>query len=353
MTRTLNFLEDRFETGEEDTVTVYVRGPLTADTTLESIQRAGSDPPRTFVTGPDGTAQSQSIVTVIEAYAESDPEFRELVARNDRDGDGIPDRNLDRIYDALLTSPVRETALSYVTENARSGRVVYAVEADADDTAVTEDARTVATRLPYATTATGDIVVFQAVADLIFASALSSLAVALAGTALALAFVFRMLFGRATLGLSVLVPIITTVALVAATMRAVGIALNAFTATVLALTIGLGVDYGVHFVHRFADERRNGASVDDALTTTVTGTGGALAGSMVTTVFGIGVLVLATFSAIGQFGVLAALSVLYAFLTSLLVLPSVLVLRARYAGSVPASDTLARSAKAEPADPNA
>ncbi|MDG5777531.1 MMPL family transporter [Haloarculaceae archaeon H-GB1-1] len=353
VTRTLNFLEDRFETGEEDTVTVYVRGPLTADTTLESIQRAGSDPPRTFVTGPDGTAQSQSIVTVIEAYAESDPEFRELVARNDRDGDGIPDRNLDRIYDALLTSPVRETALSYVTENARSGRVVYAVEADADDTAVTEDARTVATRLPYATTATGDIVVFQAVADLIFASALSSLAVALAGTALALAFVFRMLFGRATLGLSVLVPIITTVALVAATMRAVGIALNAFTATVLALTIGLGVDYGVHFVHRFADERRNGASVDDALTTTVTGTGGALAGSMVTTVFGIGVLVLATFSAIGQFGVLAALSVLYAFLTSLLVLPSVLVLRARYAGSVPASDTLARSAKAEPADPNA
>jgi len=334
VTRTLNFLEDRFETGEEDTVTVYVRGPLTDDTALASIQRAGTDPPETFVTGADGVAQGQSIVTIIQAYAASDPAFGELVARNDRDGDGIPDRNLDQVYDALLTSPVRETALSFLTEDGRSARVVYAVEADADPAVVTADARTVADRAPYAATATGEIVVFQAVADLIFASALSSLALALVGTATALAAVFRALFGRATLGLAVLVPILTTVALVAASMRATGIALNAFTATVLALTIGLGVDYGVHFVHRFADERRDGATLDDALTTTVTGTGGALAGSMVTTVFGIGVLVLATFPAIGQFGVLAAMSVLYAFLTSLLVLPSVLVLRARYAGSL-------------------
>ena len=334
VTRTLNFLEDRFETGEEDTVTVYVRGPLTADGTLESIERAGTDPPEPFVTGPDGTARSQSIVTIIRAYAAADPEFRELVRRNDRDGDGIPDRNLDQIYDALLSSPVRETTLSYLSESGRSARIVYSVEADADPADVTADARTVAGRVPDAATATGNIVVFQAVADLIFASALSSLGLALVGTAIALATVFRLLFGRATLGLTVLIPILTTVALVGASMRAVDIPLNAFTATVLALTIGLGVDYGVHFVHRFADERRSGAALDDALTTTVTGTGGALAGSMLTTVFGIGVLVLATFPAIGQFGVLAGLSVLYAFLTSLLVLPSVLTLRARYAGAV-------------------
>ena len=335
VTRTLNFLEERFETGEEDTVTVYVRGPLTAATSLASVQRAGRDPPDTVVTDPDGTARSQSIVPLIRAAAASDPAFRELVLRNDRDGDGVPDRNLDQIYDALLSSPLRETTLTYMTEGARSMRIVYAVEADADPAAVTADARALADRLPYAATATGDIVVFQAIADLIFASAITSLGVALVGTAVALALAFRALFGRATLGLTVLVPILATVALVAASMRFVGIALNAFTATVLALTIGLGVDYGVHFVHRYADERTDGASVEVALTTTVTGTGGALAGSMLTTVFGIGVLVLATFPAIGQFGVLAALSVLYAFLTSLLVLPSVLVLRARYAGSVP------------------
>jgi len=46
---------------------------------------------------------------------------------------------------------------------------------------------------------------------------------------------------------------------------------------------------------------------------------------MLTTAFGIGVLALAVFPAMGQFGILTALSVVYAFLTSILVLPSVLV----------------------------
>jgi hypothetical protein len=50
---------------------------------------------------------------------------------------------------------------------------------------------------------------------------------------------------------------------------------------------------------------------------------------MLTTVFGIGVLVLSVFPAIGQFGLLAALSVFYAFLASLFVLPSALAVWAR------------------------
>jgi len=54
-------------------------------------------------------------------------------------------------------------------------------------------------------------------------------------------------------------------------------------------------------------------------------TGGALFGSMLTTTFGIGVLGLAVFPAIGQFGILTAMSIGYAFLASLLVIPSALV----------------------------
>ena len=51
----------------------------------------------------------------------------------------------------------------------------------------------------------------------------------------------------------------------------------------------------------------------------------ALLGSMATTSFGIGVLVLAVLSVLGQFGVLTAISIMYSFLASLLVLPSALV----------------------------
>ncbi|MDX1745539.1 MAG: MMPL family transporter, partial [Halobacteriales archaeon] len=90
--------------------------------------------------------------------------------------------------------------------------------------------------------------------------------------------------------------------------------------------------YSVHVVHRFGDEFQHRGDVDTALRRTVHGTGGALAGSMMTTVFGIGVLVLSIFPAIGQFGILTALSVLYSFLASLFVLPPVLAIWARLTG---------------------
>jgi len=190
---------------------------------------------------------------------------------------------------------------------------------------VTADARDVADRYRFTATATGSIVVFQAVSDVIFESAIVSLALALTGTALFLVFIYFVLEGRPSLGIANVVPVVVTVSLIAGTMRYLGIPLNAITGTMLALTIGLGVDYSVHVTHRFADEVREGDIVT-ALDRTVRGTGGALLGSMLTTVFGIGVLALAVFPAIGQFGILTALSVAYAFLTSLLVLPSVLVL---------------------------
>jgi hypothetical protein len=52
---------------------------------------------------------------------------------------------------------------------------------------------------------------------------------------------------------------------------------------------------------------------------------------MLTTVFGIGVLVLALNPALGVFGILMSLSVLYAYLTSVFLLPSVIVVWERLA----------------------
>ena len=79
-----------------------------------------------------------------------------------------------------------------------------------------------------------------------------------------------------------------------------------------ATTIGLGIDFAAHFVHRFVDE-------------TIRGAGGALAGSMLTTTTGTRVLALAITPILGQFGLVIALSVFYSFLTSILVAPSVIV----------------------------
>jgi predicted RND superfamily exporter protein len=322
---TLNFLEEKFQTTQGGSVTIYYETRMERDTVLEEINRAGMDPPE---------ADSQSLVTVVQSQADRDPEFRRLVQRNDLNGNGIPDQNLGKIYDYLLDSPARGQTLNYLSEDRRSTRVVYSVNADASQSEVTQDGRMVADRFRGGAVATGGTVVFQAVSDLIFESALTSLAVALGATVVFLFIIYWVLEGLPSLGLVNTVPIAIAVAFVAGTMRYLGISFNAFTATILSLTIGLGIDYSVHVVHRFIDERRE-HDLFTALDRTVRGTGGALAGSMLTTTFGIGVLVLALLSVLGQFGVLTALSIVYSFLASLFVLPSALVVWDRFVNDDP------------------
>ncbi|PSP95453.1 RND transporter [Halobacteriales archaeon QS_4_62_28] len=320
----LNFLEEKFATTQSSQTTVYVEGPMQRETALEEIYRAGDDPPSSF-TESDGQAETTSIVTIIQSYAEQDPEFRQLVERNDQNGNGVPDQNLGKIYDELFASSFGDRARNYMTEERRSARIVYTVEADASQAEITADTRDVADRFRMEATATGGTVVFKAVSDLIFESAITSLAVALIGASIFLMLIYRVFEGYATLGIANIVPVAVTVTFVAASMRFLSIPFNAITATILAITIGLGVDYSVHITHRFADERGEN-DLRTALDRTVRGTGGALLGSMLTTVSGIGVLALALFPALGQFGILTGLSVAYAFFASLIVLPPTLVI---------------------------
>ncbi|KAB1196373.1 MULTISPECIES: RND family transporter [Haloferax] len=329
----IEFLEERFSSSQSGVVTVYLEGRATDDSFLQELDRVAQDPPETFIS-VDRRADSTSILTVIRDEASGNEEFARVVARNDRDGDGIPDRNLVEVYDALVLTDSAERGLQYISANYETARVDYRVKADADDDAVVADTQEMADRFRTEGTATGAIVVFDAISDLILDSAIQSLVLSMLGTGAFLIFVYWWTEGRPSLALANLVPILIAVTFVAGTMRLSGISFNAFTATVLALTIGLGVDYSVHIVHRFIDERVD-HDLETALDRTVRGTGGALAGSMLTTVFGLGVLVLAVLSILGQFGLLTAASIVYSFLASILVLPSALALWDRLSGNDP------------------
>ena len=172
---------------------------------------------------------------------------------------------------------------------------------------------------------------FQAISDIILASAIQSLIAALIATAGFLMLIYWIIEGRPSLGIVNLIPIVVAVALLGMTMVVLDLPLNALTATILSVSIGLGIDYAAHFVHRFVDEYHEfGEQVYPALEETVRGTGGALAGSMLTTTTGTGVLALAITSILGQFGLLIALSVFFSFISSILVAPSVIVVWDRW-----------------------
>ena len=331
VTEKINFLEDNFETGQDDETTVYVEGPLHQDFALESLDRANQDPPETFLT--DGLeARSQGILGVIESHAAQDEEFARLIETNDADGNGVPDSNVGEVLEYLLSSESRDQALNYIDEDLRSTRIVYSVESDAGTAEVSRRTSEMADGFRLDATPTGQIVVQNSVIDIIFESAIIALAIALVFTALFLVVVYHFLEGSASLGIANLVPIVVAVVFLAGTMPALGIPLNALTATILSIAVGIGIAYSVHITHRFIDEYRKQPDVSAAISTTLRGTGGALTGSMLTTAGGTGALALAITPVLGQFGLLMAISVVYSYITSMVVLPPTLVVWSWYFG---------------------
>ena len=344
-----NYLDRNYQ--QDSQVLMYVEGSMTRDSALEEIHRASQSPPETFRT-ERRQADTQSIISVIEDRAERDPEFRALVDRNDRNNNGIPDSNLPRIYDALSSED--GDLSTFLGENRRSAQVIYTVDGEAEDDVVTADAYDVADGFRSSAQPTGSVVIFDEALSLVLESVIQSLILTLAGAAGFLLFAYWLIEGRPSLGLVNIVPIVVTVAALVASMRAVGLAFNAINGTILAIAVGIGIDYAVHVVHRFADEYHD-RELYPALQRTVIGTGGALTGSMLTTVFGIGVLVLALNPALGVFGILISLSVLYAFLSSILVLPSAIVVWAWLIGDeqvtlpvIEAASTLVGGGRTQP-----
>ncbi len=150
----------------------------------------------------------------------------------------------------------------------------------------------------------------------------------------------------APLGTITLLPVALAVCWIVGTMALLEIPFNVLTGTVTSLTIGLGVAYNIHVSSRYTLELRRHGTVHDALRTTMTGTGGALVGSVATTALGFSTLALAFLPAVRQFGIITALTIVYAFIASVLVLPTLLVGWTRYFGQ----ELLAREDKPAPVD---
>ncbi|MGM0606597.1 MAG: efflux RND transporter permease subunit [Halobacteriota archaeon] len=330
----LDHLETDFDQGFVGTVTVFVDDPdVRSDLLFRAVDRAIRDPPPSFQS-TDRRADADSVLGVMNARTAEDPEFSRLVDSADSTGNGVPDRNVDVVLDELEASPRGDEAATYLTTDRTATRIEFQVDVDADQDEVTADAQSVADRMRLDAVATGDLVVNQVVIDRITESAIRSLLVAFGLTAVFLMLSYRWLEGRAIYGVINLVPILVTVGVLAGSMRLFGIALTPINAPILAVSIGLGVDYNVHFMHRFVDEFGEGKDIYDALYVTARGTGGALTGSMFTTVTGLGVLYLALIPLIMEFGLLLALGVLYAYLASILLLPATIVVWYQYGDRV-------------------
>jgi len=332
VTGTVNLLEDEFEADQDASVTVYVEGPFEQDHALEALDSPNDNPPDSLAVGSGGSAVPDSILTEIQSEAEQNPEFGALVERNDRSGNGIPDRNLDRIYDELAAIDGNNVD-EYLADDRRSTQVEYQIDAEATQPEAADDTREFAGDFRFAATATGGIIVFDAVSDLIFETAIQGMMLALILTGVFLMIAYGVLERQPALGIVNVFPILIAVTFLLGTMRLFDIPLNALTATILSISIGIGIAYSVHITHRFLDEFKQDPDTFDALMTTLIGTGGALTGSMLTTSLGTGALALAITPVLGDFGLLMAISVFYSFIAAIIALPPAIFLYMQIAES--------------------
>ena len=118
-------------------------------------------------------------------------------------------------------------------------------------------------------------------------------------------------------------------------MYLTGYSLNFVTATIAAVSIGVGIDYSIHMTQRFRQELPLHTDAVSALRSAAGGTGLALFGSAASSVVGFAVLGMAPMPLFATYGVISAVMVLMAGLAALLVLPAMLLLVAELSRTSP------------------
>ncbi len=123
-----------------------------------------------------------------------------------------------------------------------------------------------------------------------------------------------------------IIPIILVAVWLNAFMYLAGFHLNAVTATIAAISIGVGIDYSVHMTARFRQELGKARNKRVALNRAASQSGLALFGSAASTMCGFAIIAFAPMPMFAAFGILTALMILMALVAALLVLPSMLML---------------------------
>jgi predicted RND superfamily exporter protein len=109
-------------------------------------------------------------------------------------------------------------------------------------------------------------------------------------------------------------------------MHVFGFELNFVTATIGAVSIGVGIDYSIHMTERFREEMNRSILPMEAVRKAAKGTGVALLASAGSSIGGFAVMGFAPMPLFSSYGILTATMIALALTASILVLPALLTL---------------------------
>ena len=179
-------------------------------------------------------------------------------------------------------------------------------------------------------TATSDTIISITVTDAITERQTESIGVTVAAALTVLAVFFWVAARQPGLAFIAVGPIVLVLIWVLGTMALLGIPYTLITSIITALSIGIGVDYTIHLIHRYREEYTRLRDPERAAVRTLGTTGSALLGSALTTGLGLGVLVFSPLAASQQFGITAALTIVYSLVVSILLVPPAMTVWGAY-----------------------
>ena len=181
-----------------------------------------------------------------------------------------------------------------------------------------------------AITATAESILAVAITDQITDGQTASISTTVAVALGILAVFFWVTLRRPTLAVIAVGPIVFVLIWVLGTMALLDIPYSLITSIITALSIGIGVDYTIHMIHRYREEFSRVRNPEKAAIRTLATTGSALLGSALTTAFGFGVLAFSPLDGSRQFGITAAITIGYSLLVSVLVVPPAMTVWGAY-----------------------
>ena len=179
-------------------------------------------------------------------------------------------------------------------------------------------------------TATSLDIVSIAVTDEITSGQTAAISTTIAVATAILALFFWVTLRQPVLAIVAVVPVVFVLICVLGTMALLDIPYTLVTAIITALSIGIGVDYTIHIIHRYREEFARSRTPEQAAVSTLATTGSALLGSALTTALGLGALVLSPVAASMQFGITAAIAIAYALVISVLLVPPAMTVWGSY-----------------------
>ncbi len=238
----------------------------------------------------------QKMQEVLDKLVEKEPELAHFLFN---DPDGIDTMLLQ--FPTYLGDPVQSRMIQEETEKLWFG----------DDDAITA--------------ISGEIVAV-AVTDQITDGQTEAISTTIAVALGILSIFFWVTLRQPALGVVAVGPIVFVLICVLGTMALLNIPYTLVTSIITALSIGIGVDYTIHIIHRYREEYFRLRNPERAAIRTLATTGSALLGSALTTALGFGVLIASPLTASQQFGITATITIVYSLIVSILVvLPAMVV----------------------------